>query len=72
MRNKAVDIYANAFEFVPVPIKLKKCVIDLSIFLLMQQNSFLNAIRLKKCALNLLILVLFYLILFLIDIRLKK
>ena len=74
MYNKPVDNYAQAHVFMhmnlsSIPIRLKKCVIKVSILLLLQYNFFLNAARLKKFVLKLLILALLYLTLFLIDIN---
>ena len=55
-----------------INIRIKKCVMKLSILTLLQYHLFLNTIRLKKCVTKLLILVFFYLSLFPIDTRLKK
>ena len=37
------------YNLSPIVIKLRKCVIKLSILLLLQYNLFLNAIKLEKC-----------------------
>ena len=49
MCQKAVDNYPHALKFVPDCYMTKKCVIKLSIFIIRQQNLFLNSIRVKKC-----------------------
>ena len=54
MCNKAVDNY-----FVPNCYIAQKCVIKLSILILLEYNLFLNAIRLKKCVIKQLIYVFF-------------
>ena len=42
--NKAVDNYPRALEFVPECYKTQKCVIKLSILILLQKDLFLNAL----------------------------
>ena len=42
--NKAVDNYPRALEFVPECYKIQKCVIKLSILILLQKDLFLNAL----------------------------
>ena len=37
------------YNLSPIVIRLKKCVIKLSILLLLQYNLFLNTIKLEKC-----------------------
>ena len=55
--DKSVKNYFHALEFVPECNETRKCVIKLTIFLLLQYNLFLNSIKLKKCMIKLLILV---------------
>ena len=50
----------------------QKCVIHLSILVIVQYNLFLIAIRLKKCVIKQLINVFLHLFIFLIDIKLNK
>ena len=53
MCNQAVNNYAHILEFVSYCYKLKKCVTNLLILILLQGKLFLNTIRLKKCVQNL-------------------
>ena len=71
MCDKAVDNYPHALQFVPDCYMTQKCVIKLSMLILLQYNLFLNTIRLEKCVIKLLIM--FSCIYsMLIDIKLKK
>ena len=72
MCDKAVDNYPHAFKFVPDCYMTQKCVIKLSILIILQYNFFLIAIRIKKCVIKILINVFLHLLISLIDIKLKK
>ena len=66
------DNYAEALNYVPTVIQLKKMCNEVVDSNPSANSLFLNALKFKKCMIKLLTLLHFHFILFLINIRLKK